>query len=93
MVLADQSNRHDTGRGDGDGRPKEPLQHEDAFGMVAKSAVAKVRRDRLRLVEPLVQRQVVFGDAAPFFRRREGVMLAMSHDLLLTIRGCKFRRR
>ena len=51
MLLADQPYRHDApGRKD-DGRAKEPLQHEDAFGVVAQRAVPKIRRDRLRLVD------------------------------------------
>src|SRR3546814_16544044 len=70
-----------------DGRTEEAFDHEDALGMVAKRTMAKVGGDRLGLVEPLVEREVVLRDPAPFTNRREGVMIAMSHRRLLTKRG------
>src|SRR3546814_6665499 len=60
--------------------------------MVAKRTMAKVVGDRLGLVEPLVEREVVLCDPAPFTNRREGVMIALSHRCVLTKRGCRIRQ-
>src|SRR3546814_12229648 len=67
-------------------RTEEAFEHEDALGMVAKRTMAKVGGDRLGLVDPLVEREVVLRDHAPFTNRREGVMIAMSHSRLPTHR-------
>ena len=45
------------------------------------------------LVEPLMQRQIILRDAAPFPDRGESVVIAMSHCRLLRRCGCSFRRR
>src|SRR5215470_14537059 len=64
-------------------------QHEDTFGMMARRPVPKIRRYRFRFVEPVVHLQIIFRDAAPFLRRREGMMIAMSHNGFLQNTCCK----
>src|SRR5260370_42034202 len=68
-------------------------QHEDALGVVAQRPVAKIRRDRFGLVEPTVQRQIVFRSAAPLLHRGEGVMITVSHRRLLRIRVANIQTR
>ena len=91
MLLADQPDRHDATGRDGDGSAEGPLQLEYALRMVAQRAVPEVRRDFLRLVEPLVQRQIVFRCATPFARRGQRVVIAMPHRGLLKSCACSFR--
>src|SRR3546814_6152191 len=59
VLFADQPHRDNATGSDGDGRTEEAFEHEDALGMVAKRTMAKVGGDRLGLVEPLVEREVV----------------------------------
>src|SRR5208282_2209515 len=86
MLLADQPDRHHAAGRYRDRWPEEALQHEDAFGMMAERAMPKISGDRLRLVEPLMQRQIVLCRPAPFLHRGERVVIAMSHHRLLRIR-------
>src|SRR5580700_4881967 len=79
MLLADQPDRHHAAGRDRDRRAEETLQHEDAFGMMPQRAVPKISGDGFRLVEPLMQRQIVLGRAAPFLHRGKRVMITMSH--------------
>src|ERR1700693_2045167 len=83
MLFADQPHGHDAAGRQEDRRAEEPLQHEDAFGVMAQRAVPKIRGDRLRLVEPLMQRQKLLRRAAPFFHGGKRVVIAMSHGGLL----------
>jgi hypothetical protein len=54
MLLADQPDRHHTAGRDRDCRAEEALQHEDAFGLMAKRAMPKIGSDSLRPIEPLM---------------------------------------
>lgn len=58
MLLADQPDRYDAARGDGDRRAEEALQHEDAFGVVAQHPAPEIGDDHLGLVEPTMERQI-----------------------------------
>src|SRR3546814_4489746 len=91
-LFADQADRHHAAGRRGDGRAEKALQHEDAFGMMAQGAVTEIGGDRLGLVEPLVERQIILGRAAPLLHARQRMMIAMSHRRLLKTRGCDFRR-
>ena len=84
MLLADQADGHDPPGLERQRRTEEELKHEDALRMVTQSAMKKIDENRLRLVELLVQRQVVFRRAAPFADRRESVMVETFHDSLRT---------
>jgi len=44
-----------------------------------RGPVPEIGDDRLGFVEPLVERQIVFGGAAPPFHRRQRMMIAMAH--------------
>ncbi len=47
-----------------DRHTKNPLTQENSLGVVAEGTMAKVREERLRLVKPLVNGEVVLGLAA-----------------------------
>tara|TARA_B100000929_G_scaffold176195_1_gene139551 strand:- start:1528 stop:1734 length:207 start_codon:yes stop_codon:yes gene_type:complete len=66
VLLAYKANRHDTVVGVDDGRPEQRFEHENAFSMVPKGPVSRISKDRLRLVKPLVERQVIFHHPSPF---------------------------
>jgi hypothetical protein len=66
VLFADQPNRYDTSGRDRDGGAEKALQHENAFGVVSQRPMSKIRGDRLGLVEPLMQREIVFCSATPF---------------------------
>ena len=66
VLLADEADRNSPAVSIDDRRPEQGFQHEDALGMVPERAVPGVCEDGLGLVEPLVQRQIVVGLAAPF---------------------------
>ena len=65
MLLADETDRNRTTVGIDDRRAEQGFEQEDALGMMPQCAVPGIGEDRLRLVEPLVQRQIVTGRAAP----------------------------
>ncbi len=79
MLSADEADRNDASRRDGERRAEEAFQHEDAFGVMAKSPVPEIGGDRFRFIEPLVKREIVLRRAALFLGRRQRVMIAMSH--------------
>src|SRR3546814_18178426 len=62
-----------------EGLAEECFKHEYPLGMVPQRAVTGVCENSLRLVEPLMQREIVIDRAAPFSDRREGVVIAMGH--------------
>jgi hypothetical protein len=69
MLLANQPDRNGPAIRIDDRRAKERLEHEYAFGMVPQGPVPRVCKDGLRLVEPLVEFDIVSGRAAPFSHR------------------------
>jgi hypothetical protein len=77
MLLTDPSNGENSTRGENDSRTEDDFCHENAFGMVTQRPVTEVGSDLLRLVEPIVNRQVIFDSAAPFLQARERVMIRM----------------
>src|SRR3546814_15509059 len=56
MLFTDQSDGHDAAGRQRDRHPEEALEHENAFGVMPERPVAEVRYDRLRFVEPLMER-------------------------------------
>src|SRR5258707_6366950 len=64
VLFADQPYGHDAPGRHRDGGAEKALEHKYALGVVPQRPVPKIRRDRLGLVEPLVKREIVFGDAA-----------------------------
>lgn len=60
VLFGDVADRHRFSLRVGDGHAEEALGEEDALGVVAKGAVAKVGDKALGLVEPLVDGQVFF---------------------------------
>lgn len=55
--------------------------------MMKHGPVAKVRRMGFRAVIPCVDGLVVLDGAAPFFHRRQGVVVRMCHRRSLKIHG------
>jgi len=49
-----------------DGNTKDAFGEENPFGVMTEGAVAKVGENRLRLVKPMVDREVILGFAAEF---------------------------
>lgn len=70
VLFADQSDRHNPASRDRDRGAEEAFEHENAFGVVAESAVPEIRCDGFGFVEPLMQREIIFGLAAPLAHRR-----------------------
>ena len=73
VLLANPAHRHNPALGGGDADAEDALAQEDALGVVAQGAVAHVGDVRLALVEPVVDGEVVLGDAAIELRRADGV--------------------
>src|SRR5579863_8142809 len=81
VLLADQTHRHHTAGRDGNRLTVEPLQHENSLCMVPEHSMAEIGRDQFRrLIKKLMQSDVLVCRPAPFARRRERVVIAMSHD-------------
>src|SRR6266853_2834418 len=57
-----------------------PLCRSRYNGMMAQRSMAKIRQHGFRLVEPLVDGQVVFGDTAELSRTVLRVLQRMGHD-------------
>jgi len=70
VLFAYKANGHNTAIGVDDSRPEQGFEHEDAFGMVPKGPVPRISKDRLRLVKPLVEREVIVHHPSPFPNRR-----------------------
>src|SRR5262245_36743903 len=66
VLLADPSNGNDPASGQRNSRAEDSLRHENALGVMSKSAVAEVRSYLLRCVEPVMDALIVFDRAAPF---------------------------
>ena len=62
VLLADQTDWNSTGVGIHDGRAEQGFEHENALGVMPQRAVPGIGEDGLRLVEPLVERQVVVDE-------------------------------
>src|SRR3546814_3918174 len=83
MLFTDQSDGHDAAGRQRDRHPEEALEHENAFGVMPERPVAEVRYDRLRFVEPLMEREIVVRRPAPAARRGKRMVLTMSHHRLI----------
>src|SRR6516164_5450380 len=83
VLFTDPARRNDAAGRQCDGRTKDGLRHEDAFGVVAKRAVPEVRRDLLAGIEPVMDRQIVAGRPTPLLHGGERIMIGMRHCFLL----------
>src|SRR3546814_20663420 len=75
MLFTDQSDGHDAASRQRDRHPEEALEHENAFGVMPERPVAEVRYDRLRFVEPLMERERVVRRPAPAARRGKRMVI------------------
>src|SRR3546814_5500885 len=75
MLFTDQSDGHDAAGRQRDRHPEEALEHENAFGVMPERPVAEVRYDRLRFVEPLMEREIVVRRPAPAARRGKRMVI------------------
>src|SRR5579863_9112888 len=81
VLLADQTHRHHPAGRDGNRRPKFPLEGEHPEGVMSEHSVTEISRDQFRrLIKKLMQGKKVLRRPAPFARRRERVVIAMSHN-------------
>lgn len=69
----------------GDGGTEDGLAHEDAFGMMPQGTMPEVGEELFRLIEPLVDGQIVIHTTAPFFHARKCVMKRMCHRLYVSL--------
>jgi hypothetical protein len=69
VLFADQSDWNDLSVAVGHHVPKHRLKLKDSFGVVTERTMSRVGNDQLRLVEPFMQAEVVFG--LPAQRRTE----------------------
>jgi hypothetical protein len=81
VLFPDQPHRDIPSISVSDRHAEDRLEHEYALCMVAQGTVAGVRDDLLRLVEPLVEGQIVLGLAAPALHGAERVIIAVRHRL------------
>lgn len=79
MLLPDESNWDFLSVAVGERNTEDRFTHEDAFGMVAKRPVSEVGMERLALVEPLMDLQVVFDLPAVLPHTGNCVVIGMSH--------------
>jgi hypothetical protein len=79
MLLTDISHRHIVPLAVPDRHTKDALSQENALSVVAESSMTNIRHDRLRLVEPLVNGQIIICDAPEFTGATLGVFQGMSH--------------
>jgi hypothetical protein len=64
MLFSDVTHWHLLAFAVGDRDTEDALAQENAFGMVAKSAMPEIGHERLRLIKPVVDRKVILGAAA-----------------------------
>jgi hypothetical protein len=64
-----------------DGYAKQFLCQKDALGMMTQSSVAEIRKERLGLVEPVVDREIVFRFSAELSGAALGVLQWVGHRL------------
>src|SRR6516162_2740622 len=83
VLLTDPARRNDAAGRQCDGRTKDRLGHEDAFGVMAERAVPEIRCDLLPGIEPAMDRQIVVDCTAPLLHRGERMMIWMCHCFLL----------
>jgi hypothetical protein len=69
MLFSDVTHWHFLAFAVGDRGTEDALAKENAFGMVAKSAMPEIGHERLRLIKPVVDRKVILGAAAESFWR------------------------
>jgi len=67
MLFSDVTHWHFLAVAVGDRGTEDALAQENAFGVVAKSAMPKIREEGFGLVKPVVDQQVVLGPAAKFY--------------------------
>jgi hypothetical protein len=64
MLFSDITHRHFLAFAVGDCGTEHALAQENAFCMVAKSAMPEIGHERLRLIKPVVDRKVILGASA-----------------------------
>ena len=64
-----------------EGRTEQIFEHENPFGMMPQGSVTRIGKYAFRLVEPLVEIEVILDHSAPFPDRGERMVIAMGHDL------------
>jgi hypothetical protein len=64
MLFSDVTHWHFLAFAVGDRGTKDALAQENAFGMVAKSAMPEIGHERLQLIKPVVDRKVILGPAS-----------------------------
>src|SRR3546814_19091556 len=80
MLFTDQSDGHDAAGRQRDRHPEEALEHENAFGGMPDRPVAEVRDDRLRFVEPLMERELVVRRPAQAARQGKLMVITRSEE-------------
>jgi len=81
VLLADKADRDLTTVAVDDAGAEDLFTEEDPFGMVPQGSVTHVRKKRLGLVKPVVNRLVIGGDAPVLTSRRASVKQGMSHGV------------
>ena len=81
MLLADKADRDLTTVAVDDAGAEDLFTEEDPFGMVPQGSVTHVRKKRLGLVKPVVNRLVIGGDAPVLTSRRASVKQGMGHGV------------
>jgi len=64
-----------------DGYAKQVLSQKDSLGMMAQSSMTEIRKERLRLVEPVVDREIVFRFSAELPCAALGVSEWVGHGI------------
>jgi hypothetical protein len=75
MLFSDVTHRNLLAFAVGDRGTEDALAQENAFGMVAKSAMPEISHKSFGLIKPVVDREVVLGLAAEF----SGTAFCMLH--------------
>ena len=81
VLLADKADRDLTTVVVDDAGAEDLFTEEDPFGMVPQGSVTHVRKKRLGLVKPVVNRLVIGGDAPVLTSRRASVKQGMGHGV------------
>ena len=78
MFFTDPAHRHPFAVAVGDGDAKDSLGQEDPLAVVPQSPVPQVGQALLRLIEKLVNGQVILGLSAPALDAGQGMMKGMT---------------
>jgi hypothetical protein len=68
MLLTDEPDGNDATRRERQSCPEQAFQHEDSFGMMPAGAMPEISDEHFGFVHPVMEWQIFFGFAAPFFR-------------------------